>query len=462
MISALNLAPFHGLWKQGQITLPNGQQKTYPMPSGNVTELFGNSRLVRVPGLAVPNRNPAEQAADLAAGREWRNYALLAGYEPVYAGTGISRTAPTFGPTDGCWLYVDPMLNVWRIRCFANWTGGSTDAASGSIEVRRFGRFDGQAHAASSVPFSGVGIEGSPPFEYSDAPFRFLNANSRGSEAWLATLFAWDSINNSQSWPLLIMRVRVSGVGNEALAGAGLSFDVTLFGSRRVDIPTNLSPQEVSAYGGIQYLWPSYDANDTLSWLTFQRRQLDDYTLIAGFALGGGVLWGSQSTWNGVVGNDYRMLPSGSGAVPDITLPMAGIAPNLPSWYRFGFWNAARWDGTRWKMVYPVRYSGNVFGIVSGTASAGSVPTSISEGLTPEGAFTVWDSILTGSVRLENAVSAGGQSATYDVAAPSDAMRPTLLSGSNPDDWNAVTGRFATWQPVTQQLVVDTVPVCWV
>lgn len=65
--------PYHGLWKGGFITLPNGATKACPAPAN------GGVVLIRQPGQAEVVRSPAEQAADAAAGWEWRNYALISG-----------------------------------------------------------------------------------------------------------------------------------------------------------------------------------------------------------------------------------------------------------------------------------------------------------------------------------------------------------------------------------------------
>lgn len=65
--------PYHGLWKGGNITLPNGTTKSCPAPAN------GGCVLIRVPGTPAVSRTTAEAASDAAAGKEWRNYALISG-----------------------------------------------------------------------------------------------------------------------------------------------------------------------------------------------------------------------------------------------------------------------------------------------------------------------------------------------------------------------------------------------
>lgn len=457
MIGAYNLAPLHGLWRAGKVTLPNAAQVDYPMPSGYVAEIFGTSRLFRVPGLLLPPRTIAQQSADAAAGHQWRDYALLAGAESVYAGEKISRTSPGLSGTDKCWLYADATGAVWRIRAEAFWIQGS-QTATVTFKVRRFGLFDGQPHSEWNTTQTGIGMTGE--VLYAAAEFAFLNASPSGNEAWLATMFDFVGLG-AHPWPLVIMRVGVTGNGVEGQPGCGLTFSVSVYDSQSIDIDGNLTANQVTPFGGIQYLWPCYDASGALSWFTFQRRQTGN-TLSAGYAMGSTVLHGVSSTWNGQTSNGSRMLPDSFGSVPAVGLPLRNYVAYHFAWYYMFFENAAYWDGARWKMVYPVRYASNVFGLVTCTATINQVLTGISEGLLPSGYFSVYNQPLNGSVRLEGAWSAGGQSASFDVAAPTNSLRPTQFTGSNPENVNAVSGRFATWQPVTGQLVVDTVPVVWV
>ena len=83
--------PFHGLVQKGQLTLPNGQTMTYQQPAS------GDCLLLRVPGVAAVVRSATEQAADVAAGFQWLDYALISGTscqlygKPMPASYGGSR-----------------------------------------------------------------------------------------------------------------------------------------------------------------------------------------------------------------------------------------------------------------------------------------------------------------------------------------------------------------------------------
>lgn len=72
--------PYHGLYKSGTITLPNGTTKAAPTPAN------GGVVLIRVPGMPAVTRTAPEIVADTAAGLEWRNYALISG--GYYGGLG--------------------------------------------------------------------------------------------------------------------------------------------------------------------------------------------------------------------------------------------------------------------------------------------------------------------------------------------------------------------------------------
>lgn len=66
-------SPWHGLCRDGVLTLPNGATKILTQPIG------GEVSTLIVPGHPVNALTPAEVAADLAAGMVWFDYALLSG-----------------------------------------------------------------------------------------------------------------------------------------------------------------------------------------------------------------------------------------------------------------------------------------------------------------------------------------------------------------------------------------------
>ena len=108
--------PWHGLVEAGAMLLPNDTLRAYPQPeaktdviSGTTTPIpdtYGSTYRVAVPGTPAVERTPEEQAADTAAGREWRNEATLSGGRMQLYGKRL----------DG-WIYVDPAGARWLVRC---------------------------------------------------------------------------------------------------------------------------------------------------------------------------------------------------------------------------------------------------------------------------------------------------------------------------------------------------------
>lgn len=96
--------PYHGLVRNGVLTLSNG--KTVEVPWG-----WGDCYVLRVPGVAGQGvqMTPVEAAQEAAAGRQWLDYAMLVGRQRTYAGS------ITVGAN--AWLYAAPDGTVWRIEC---------------------------------------------------------------------------------------------------------------------------------------------------------------------------------------------------------------------------------------------------------------------------------------------------------------------------------------------------------
>lgn len=101
--------PYHGLTRNGWLTLSTGQRIGWPT-AGPVerVDVHGDCYLLRVPGTPPVSLTPQEIAIEAAAGREWRNYALLSGRGRNYGGITVGAKA---------WLYAAPDGTVWRIEC---------------------------------------------------------------------------------------------------------------------------------------------------------------------------------------------------------------------------------------------------------------------------------------------------------------------------------------------------------
>ncbi|WP_430010335.1 hypothetical protein [Methylophaga lonarensis] len=98
--------PWHGLVKNGELTLPNSETLAWPQPSN------GDSVLVRFPAAPGAGRTPEQAADDVVQGKEWRTEAIIAGADQLYG-----------KPIGSKWLHRDNIGRVWRVTWFAS---GST------------------------------------------------------------------------------------------------------------------------------------------------------------------------------------------------------------------------------------------------------------------------------------------------------------------------------------------------
>lgn len=98
--------PWHGLVRNQQLTLPNGEVIPFPMLGAQWYQR-GHTRLVRHPNAPQDQRTEAQREIDDAAGRQWWREAIISG--------GSLHGRPLrFGRT---WLYVDPAGHTWLAEC---------------------------------------------------------------------------------------------------------------------------------------------------------------------------------------------------------------------------------------------------------------------------------------------------------------------------------------------------------
>lgn len=94
--------PWHGLWRlsTGQIETPHGVSVAMigNLP-GQGAWGDGSAMIVKIPGLPAP----VNDAADIAAGRTWLDYAILSGDTQRLYGIDFSR------------IYIDPTNKPWRV-----------------------------------------------------------------------------------------------------------------------------------------------------------------------------------------------------------------------------------------------------------------------------------------------------------------------------------------------------------
>ena len=129
-------SPWHGPCQDGNVTLPNDQQMAYSQTDQGGSG--GDVIVFRPPGTKLPKRPAEWEAADAAAGREWRDYALVTGW--------VTRClyGKSLGKGHGCWLYAAPDGSRWLISTMSvpvtadytsSWTRTFTATRFGDIAV---------------------------------------------------------------------------------------------------------------------------------------------------------------------------------------------------------------------------------------------------------------------------------------------------------------------------------------
>lgn len=202
--------PWHGLVRGGVLTLPNGQTMTFPQPATHmtgttaITDTAGSAHLLKVPGVPEVERSTEEQAADDAAGRQWRNSAVLSGDRQDLYGKSLNG-----------WIYVDPDGARWRVTCSAleeNTVYNLTGSWSGTLIFSRFGEF-GVAAETHSYPVScGFGVDGSNP--PTSGRVRLESLAPAGSRAIL--MVHERTMTAQMRRPYAFLEISISGPGGAA------------------------------------------------------------------------------------------------------------------------------------------------------------------------------------------------------------------------------------------------------
>jgi hypothetical protein len=94
--------PYHGLVRDGVLTKINGTTMNYASMAGNGGEAIPQAGA----GAALPARTAEQVAADEAAGKDWRTYAYLSGWDRNIGGHELGAYA---------WLYNDGAA-TWKVR----------------------------------------------------------------------------------------------------------------------------------------------------------------------------------------------------------------------------------------------------------------------------------------------------------------------------------------------------------
>lgn len=219
--------PYHGLWKAGSIALPNSTSKTCPAPAG------GGVVLLRVPGQPAVSRTAPELAADATAGREWRNYGLISGgrygaSEPIYGPPGTAAV-----------IFIDAAKVTWLMHI----TWATTNAYM-TVKLRRFGHF--AAPWAETAWSSPINVTTYPYFNLilSIGSPKLLTVcqNTTGRQFVLGAV----GLGGMYDYSNALLKIDVSGTVDLSVAGFGLTFSGTLLGGAVIESGTEVEHSEAS------------------------------------------------------------------------------------------------------------------------------------------------------------------------------------------------------------------------
>lgn len=218
--------PYHGLWKSGSISLPNSSSKTCPAPSN------GGVVWLKVPGQPAVSRTNDELASDSAAGREWRNYGLISGGR-----YGASATLHG-SPGEATVFFIDAAKATWQMKITWYWAN-----AYMVVKLRRFMHIE---NPYTQVSWSS-GINVTVYSAFADAlsaggTLMAVDQNSTGSEFVLGSVW----LNTRTDYCNGLLKVTVSGTVDLAASNYGLTFGGTLIGGTYFDRGLRTNHSEVT------------------------------------------------------------------------------------------------------------------------------------------------------------------------------------------------------------------------
>lgn len=196
--------PWHGLVKGGQLQLPNGTSMAYPQPSAEDAGHFGDTALITHPLAEAITRSTEEQAADAAAGYQWRNTAILSG-------------ADLYGKALGGWIYIDAAGDCWLVTTELSWAeraGGLT-----TFTLRRFGVLGGAPLEYSySVAVPNMGQATPDVFGVAYRVARYHSSPTGSAAVFEVAALYTDPASQWWNWrPVGWLEVTLSGPGSECV-----------------------------------------------------------------------------------------------------------------------------------------------------------------------------------------------------------------------------------------------------
>ncbi|MCP1675438.1 hypothetical protein J2T57_002588 [Natronocella acetinitrilica] len=121
--------PLHGLVRNGTLTLPNDDTRSWPQGTA-VQE--GDTLLFRGRNSYTPERDTEAQARDAANGWTWPDAAIIGGHGRYLHGQALG---------EHCWLYSDPAGRSWKVDPQLSISYNHLDPLTITLAVTAFGQF---------------------------------------------------------------------------------------------------------------------------------------------------------------------------------------------------------------------------------------------------------------------------------------------------------------------------------
>lgn len=234
--------PWHGLCRNGVLTLPNGATKTYPQPSG------GAAWVLRVPGTPAVSRTAEQLAADEAAGMQWLDYAIFSGdTTQIYSKLlGVGR-----------WIYADSSGDRWLVTTTLHAATVAALESAGSITVTldRFGVVGGAPESHVYVvtlpalgqdsptlynPNTGGGVLAKTAI--TARRFAVRHDGSRATFRLGVDISTLQRYTQSDVRPVGWVEVQIAGAGGSAVVSA------TVLKTRAATLPDRVSTDDLTSH----------------------------------------------------------------------------------------------------------------------------------------------------------------------------------------------------------------------
>ena len=250
--------PYHGLVKDGTVTLPNGS--TYDIPGFVILHPEGPSYKLQHPSPPGANRTLEQEQQDILDGLEWKTYALKT--EEHVNGMAI---------TSSLWIiYIDPAGTAWHLRYIFDYEVNDNTTMHCTIENRgRFG-FLSRDHATVANPvliqhtfmpinpdYDGVDPKPEDYKFYPENPDQIFFGGFSQNENGSLAMFNVSTGTGAPDFTFLnqIVTVNVSGTGSLSRNTFGNGINVTFDIQTLPHDGTPYDPIQTGSGGAVESEW---------------------------------------------------------------------------------------------------------------------------------------------------------------------------------------------------------------